>query len=218
MPSKAPPPVFFLGATGALAQDKATPEAKKPTAYREKTGTITATIQAIDLEKRIVTDPLREALQQHTRFVPLQGGLESYHLFALLAPHMESGGRGNFGNVVQTSWGKVLTAHKGAEWLVLAAAGLIAREAGVFSILKSDARIGKQADGVYLLPTNQLLRPWGEQTLFPGRPVDLAMDLAMEVFPTPGGPTRQRMGPLILFVRPCTARYSRILSLGFFGP
>src|SRR5512147_1295119 len=60
--------------------------------------------------------------------------------------------------------------------LALAAVALVAREAGVFSILKSDARIGKQADGVYLVPTNQLLRPWGEQTLFPGRPVDLAMD------------------------------------------
>jgi hypothetical protein len=42
-------------ATGAIAQDKATPAAKKPTAHREKAGTVTATIQAIDLEKRIVT-------------------------------------------------------------------------------------------------------------------------------------------------------------------
>jgi YVTN family beta-propeller protein len=58
----------------------------------------------------------------------------------------------------------------------LAAAGLIAREAGVFSILKSDARIGRQEDGVYLVPTNQLLRPWGEQTPIQGRPVDLAFD------------------------------------------
>ncbi|MBI4876128.1 MAG: YncE family protein, partial [Acidobacteria bacterium] len=57
-----------------------------------------------------------------------------------------------------------------------AAAALVAYEAGVFSILKSDARIGRQADGVHLVPTNQLLRPWGEQTLFPGRPVDLAFD------------------------------------------
>ena len=40
----------------------------------------------------------------------------------------------------------------------------------------SDAPIGKQAGGFYLLPTNQLLRPWGEQALIPGRPVDLAFD------------------------------------------
>ncbi len=59
---------------------------------------------------------------------------------------------------------------------VLIAAVLTAREAGVFSVLKSEARIGEQADGVYLVPTNQLLRPWGEQTLIQGRPVDMAFD------------------------------------------
>jgi glucoamylase len=42
-------------------------------------------------------------------------------LFALLAPHLEVGGRGNNGNVVRTNWGEVLTAHKGSTWLVLAA-------------------------------------------------------------------------------------------------
>ncbi|GEM_PF-1305808 len=40
--------------TGAIAQDKLTPEAKKPTVYREKTGTITATVQAIDLGVSLV--------------------------------------------------------------------------------------------------------------------------------------------------------------------
>ena len=60
--------------------------------------------------------------------------------------------------------------------LFIAAAALAAKEAGVFSILKSDAAIGKQATGAYLLPTNQLLRPWGEQAEIPGRPVDLAFD------------------------------------------
>lgn len=60
--------------------------------------------------------------------------------------------------------------------VVLGAAALAAREAGMFSILKSDAQIGRQAEGVYLVPTNQLLRPWGEQTLIQGRPVDAALD------------------------------------------
>jgi hypothetical protein len=46
--------VTLFCTTGAIAQDKAPPAAKKPTAYREKAGTITATVQAIDLEKRIV--------------------------------------------------------------------------------------------------------------------------------------------------------------------
>jgi YVTN family beta-propeller protein len=58
---------------------------------------------------------------------------------------------------------------------VIAAAAVIAQESGVFSLLKSDARIGLQ-DGFYLLPTEQLLRPWGEQAVIKGRPVDLAFD------------------------------------------
>ncbi len=57
-----------------------------------------------------------------------------------------------------------------------AAAVLIAEESGVFSILQSNARIGLQGEGFYLLPTNQLLRPWGEQAVIKGRPVDLAFD------------------------------------------
>jgi len=59
---------------------------------------------------------------------------------------------------------------------LLALAALAAKEAGVFAVLKSDAAVGKQASGVFLVPTNQLLRPWGEQTLFPGRPVDITFD------------------------------------------
>ena len=40
----------------------------------------------------------------------------------------------------------------------------------------------------------------------------LAIDKAREVFPTPGGPTKQRIGLLILPVFFLTARYSIILS------
>src|SRR5689334_20253922 len=58
----------------------------------------------------------------------------------------------------------------------LASAALIAQEGGVFSVLKSNAALGKQAAGYYLVPTNQLLRPWGEQNVIPGRPVDMAFD------------------------------------------
>jgi YVTN family beta-propeller protein len=63
-------------------------------------------------------------------------------------------------------------------FLVLACAGviLIGKETGAFSVLKSTAVIGKQPGGFYLLPTNQLLRPWGEQALIPGRPVDMTFD------------------------------------------
>ncbi len=57
-----------------------------------------------------------------------------------------------------------------------AVAVLIGAEGGLFSILQSNARIGLQGEGFYLLPTNQLLRPWGEQAPIKGRPVDLAFD------------------------------------------
>ena len=52
----------------------------------------------------------------------------------------------------------------------------------LLSALKSEAqndveniKVGPQADGSILVPTNQLLRPAGFQVYFPGRPVDLAL-------------------------------------------
>ena len=46
----------------------------------------------------------------------------------------------------------------------------------LFPVLKSAVRIGKQPEGFYLLPTNQLLQPWGEQAVIQGRPVDAVLD------------------------------------------
>lgn len=45
--------LFFT--TGAIAQVEKSPGAKEPTVYRGKAGIITGTVQAVDLEKRIVT-------------------------------------------------------------------------------------------------------------------------------------------------------------------
>ncbi len=45
----------------------------------------------------------------------------------------------------------------------------------IFPVLKSDVHIGKQPAGFYVLPTNQLLQPWGEQSIIKGRPVDAAL-------------------------------------------
>ena len=64
--------------------------------------------------RRVITDPHQNCVLMHTRLEAEAEMLAKLRLFALLAPHLESGGRGNFGNVVQTNWGKVLTAHKGA--------------------------------------------------------------------------------------------------------
>ena len=49
-------------------------------------------------------------------------------------------------------------------------------------------------------------------------PVALAIDLPKDVFPTPGGPTKQRIGPLTFEDLFWTARYSVILSLTFSRP
>ena len=51
----------------------------------------------------------------------------------------------------------------------------------LFPILKSTVRIGKQEAGFYLLPTNQLLQPWGEQAMLKGRPVDAALSSSKQL-------------------------------------
>jgi len=71
--------------------------------------------------KEVIADPHQPCVLVHTRLEADPTVLAKLRLFALLAPHLEVGGRGNNGNVVQTNWGKVLTAHKGDTWLVLAA-------------------------------------------------------------------------------------------------
>ena len=47
------------------------------------------------IEKEILSDPQRDVLLQHVRFVPLQGSLDDYHLYVLLAPHLGNRGAGN---------------------------------------------------------------------------------------------------------------------------
>ena len=47
------------------------------------------------IEKEIISDPRRDAVLQSTRFIPLEGKLEDYHLYVLLAPHLGNHGAGN---------------------------------------------------------------------------------------------------------------------------
>ncbi|MGB6875477.1 MAG: glycoside hydrolase family 15 protein [Candidatus Acidiferrales bacterium] len=47
--------------------------------------------------KTVVVDSLREVLLQRIRFEPLQGSLKDYHLYALLAPHVNDQGQHNNG-------------------------------------------------------------------------------------------------------------------------
>lgn len=47
------------------------------------------------IEKEIITDPSRDTLLQQIRFIPLEGSLTDYHLYALMAPHIMNAGAGN---------------------------------------------------------------------------------------------------------------------------
>jgi glucoamylase len=47
------------------------------------------------IEKKIVTDPRREALLQHISFEALEGSLADYRLYVLIAPHLVNAGAGN---------------------------------------------------------------------------------------------------------------------------
>src|SRR5260370_27762991 len=58
----------------------------------------------------------------------------------------------------------------------LAAVALPAQQSGILPVLKSTVAMGKQPGGFFLLPPNQLLRPWGEETVIAGRPVDMTYD------------------------------------------
>jgi glucoamylase len=49
------------------------------------------------IEKEILTDPFRNVVLQKIRFQPLEGRLEDYHLYSLLAPHLANRGYGNTG-------------------------------------------------------------------------------------------------------------------------
>jgi glucoamylase len=49
------------------------------------------------IEKEVFCDPYRNVVLQKVRFVPLQGNLTDYRLYALLAPHLANCGRENTG-------------------------------------------------------------------------------------------------------------------------
>ena len=49
------------------------------------------------IEKEVFSDPYRNVVLQKIRFVPLQGTLSDYRLYAVLAPHLANCGDGNTG-------------------------------------------------------------------------------------------------------------------------
>jgi glucoamylase len=47
------------------------------------------------ISKEVITDPRRDAVLQHTRFVAPKGTLSDYKLYILLAPHLGNQGQDN---------------------------------------------------------------------------------------------------------------------------
>jgi glucoamylase len=47
------------------------------------------------IEKEIIADPMRDVVLQRIRFKPLHAPLSTYHLYAVLAPHLANRGAGN---------------------------------------------------------------------------------------------------------------------------
>ncbi len=90
------------------------------------------------IEKEVLTDSWREVLLQQTRFMPLQGSLETYHVYTLLAPHIANGGWGNNG------W---LGDYKGVPMLFAERAGITLALACSVPWLKRSAGFVGASDG-----------------------------------------------------------------------
>lgn len=72
------------------------------------------------IDKLVFADPMRESLIQHTQFKPLRGGMEDYHLYVLLAPHLGNTGSNNTAWVGQFKGVTMLFAQREGLSLALA--------------------------------------------------------------------------------------------------
>ena len=72
------------------------------------------------IEKQIVTDPQRDTVLQHVRFIPQKGTLSDYQLHVLLAPHLGNQGGGNTAWVGEFEGTPALFAQRNGHALALA--------------------------------------------------------------------------------------------------
>ncbi len=72
------------------------------------------------IEKKILTDPQRDAVLQQTRFIALKGEVSNYRLYLLLAPHLGNHGAGNAGWVGEYKGLPLLIAEREGNALALA--------------------------------------------------------------------------------------------------
>ncbi|MEJ2734691.1 MAG: glycoside hydrolase family 15 protein, partial [Anaerolineae bacterium] len=72
------------------------------------------------IEKEVLSDPRRDVVLQHVRFVPLQGSLEDYYVYVLLAPHVGNRGSDNTAWVGDYKGTPMLFAERAGTALALA--------------------------------------------------------------------------------------------------
>ncbi|MCC5647668.1 glycoside hydrolase family 15 protein [Nostoc sp. CHAB 5824] len=71
--------------------------------------------------KEVIADPHLSCILQHTKLTGESEFISQLHLYTLCAPHLEVGGRGNNGYVVEVAGHRILTAEKSGTWLALSA-------------------------------------------------------------------------------------------------
>lgn len=72
------------------------------------------------IEKKILSDPKRDAVLQRTRFIAQEGQVSHYRLYVLLAPHLGNHGAGNTGWVDEYKGIPMLLAERDGNALALA--------------------------------------------------------------------------------------------------
>jgi glucoamylase len=83
------------------------------------------------IEKEIVTDPQRDVVLQRTQFMPLEGAVEDYHVYVLLAPHLGNRGSQNTAWIGDFKGVPMLFAERAGSALALAcSAPWVKRSAG----------------------------------------------------------------------------------------
>ena len=74
-----------------------------------------------EIVKEIIADPHQCCVLQHIELRGDEGFLSGLHLYALCAPHLEVGGWGNNGYVMEVAGRRILMAEKRGTWLALGA-------------------------------------------------------------------------------------------------
>ncbi len=87
------------------------------------------------IEKEVIVDPARHVVLQRIRFTPLQGFLENYHVYVLLAPHLGNQGMDNSAWVGDYKGVPMLMAERNGHALALASsASWLKRSAGFVGV------------------------------------------------------------------------------------